>query len=74
MQGSGTKKKFRIVGHVIVVTGYLLSPLFVQYHLPITFLSGCLSTRTVLRDILMEDCDRSVSASDLTRAEVARVL
>lgn len=24
-------KKIRIVGHVIVVTGYLLSPLFVKY-------------------------------------------
>ena len=46
-------KKIRIVGHVIVVTGYLLSPLFVKYHQPKTFLNGCVCQHTVFRGILL---------------------
>jgi hypothetical protein len=67
MRGLATKKKIRIVGHVIVVLGYLLSSLFVQYHLPITFLNGCVCQHAVLLGILPQDCDDSVSPSDLTR-------
>ena len=73
------KKKIRIVGHVIVVLGYLPSPLFVQNNCRQRFSADVsvvpsASTRPVLLCFLLYDCDHSVSQSDLTSGEVARLL
>ena len=68
-------KNISAVGHVIVVIGYLLSVLFVQYHLPITFLNGSVCQHAQFRVVCWSKIV-TILSHRVTRqvADVARLL